>query len=226
MKTKLLSIIIGLLITSGFIKAQCTMTIAPTTVYGTPGTYTIGATGSSLYIQVCSNVLLYDTLGSNQRKYYLLPGAQLVLKGTFNQFVYMQGNSSVTRIGTTGSTNYVYKELTATVNGTFMTNTSTCTAVSFPTIACSGPTGITETEVTNLISVYPNPASNYFIINNSFNTPLSGLITNTLGKVERVCVIENGKNTIDLMELNEGIYFLTLIDKNKTVGYTKIIVSK
>ncbi len=90
--------------------------------------------------------------------------------------------------------------------------------------ACSGIDEIKIAE--NAMGVYPNPTTNYININNDYTTTLSCLITNTLGKVERVFTINSGKNTIDLMDLKEGIYFFTLIDKDKTLGYTKIFVTK
>lgn len=224
MKKKLLSLLTGLLLSSGFIHAQCTMTIAPTVVYGTPGTYTIGATGPAMYIQLCSNVTMYDTLGSNQRKYYLMPGAHVIFKGGFNNFAFMQGNSSYTRIGTTGVTNYVYCETTAAVTGS-LTNTTTCTAVSFPTIACT-TTGLVDHSRSDLVSVFPNPATNYLVVKNDRATTLNGVLINALGKTEGTYTIENGRNAIDLTGLNEGIYFLMLTDKNKTVGYTKVVVAR
>ncbi len=226
MKTKLFSILIALFAVVGINKAQCTKTQAPQTVFGSPGVYTVGLTGVGQYIQVCSNVRLYDTLGSNQRQYYLLPGAELVLKNCFAQFVYMQGNSIVTRFGSGGNNTTIYYETTATVNGTLMVSSTTCAAVSFPTIACSAPTGIKEYSQTDVLSVYPNPANDHVIINNDLATSLTAYITNSIGKTERVVSLNSGKNTVDLYGLNEGIYIINVVDKGNTIARGKIMVVK
>jgi hypothetical protein len=225
MKTKLLLTVIALFIFIGIHKAQCTKTQTAQTVFSTPGAYTVGLSGVGPYIQICPNVLIYDTLGSNQRQYYLLPGAQLVLKNCFSQFVYMQGNSSVTRYGSGGNSTTVYYETTATVNGTTMVSSTTCAAVSFPTVSCSA-SGIKEHLQADLLSLYPNPANDHVVINNDHLTSLTGIIANSIGKTERVITILPGKNTIDLYGLNEGVYTINVINNGQAIARGKIMVIK
>jgi hypothetical protein len=227
MKTKLSLLSLALFSTLSSYKAQvtCTMTTAPQVVYGTPGTYTIG-TGTPLYIQVCSNVTLYDTLGSNQRKYYLLPGANLVLKGTFSQFVYMQGNSSVTRLGTNGGTNYINYEPTATINGTFQTSTNSCVAVSFPTLACSTANGIKEYSGRDLLTVFPNPANGFVNVINDHSEEVTASVVNSVGKIERVVGLKKGLNSIDLYGLEEGIYIINVSSADGTIARGKIVITQ
>lgn len=225
MRTKLIIAALFLLSVTSITKAQCTMTITPTQVFGTPGTYSIGLGNTGgLYIQICSNVTLYDTLGSNQRKYYMMPGANLIIKGSFSHFVYMQGNASVTRLGTSGGTNFVYYETTATITGTASMNTTSCTAVSFPTISCSA--GINEKSTSSNISVYPNPASDHITIMNDNASTLYATITNKLGQKVRSFSIENGNKIIETNDLAAGVYFLNITEKNKLISTQKIVITK
>ena len=225
MKTKLFFTALLVFSLATLTKSQCTMTITPTQVFGTPGTYSIGPGNTGgLYIQICSNVTLYDTSGSNQRKYYLLPGANLIIKNTFSHFVYMQGNSSLTKLGTSGGSTFVYYETTATITGTISPSTTSCSAVSFPTISCSS--GIIEKANSQNISIYPNPASDHITIVNDNSNTLNGVITNKLGQKVRSFSIENGNRIVETNDLAAGLYFLTITEKNKLISTQKIIITK
>jgi hypothetical protein len=227
MKIKLLLITGSLIAAFNFSKAQCTMTITPTIVFGTPGSYTIGA-GANSPIQICSNVSLYDTSGNtSQRKYYLLPGANLIIKNTFSHFVYMQGNSTLTKIGAGGGSTFIYNEPASTLTGTFSPASTTCNAVSFPTLACSNPTtGIGQNNSSNLISIYPNPAKNQITLNNENSSIFNATLINMLGQKIRTFEVENGKNSIDISALSDGIYFINICDKNNMIASKKLIISK
>jgi hypothetical protein len=222
MKTKLSFIIMALFGLTGICKSQCTMTTPSQTVFGTPGTHTIG-TGSILYIQICPNVLLYDTMGSSQRHYYLMPGAQLYLKNGFSEYVYMQSGSGFTRVGSGGNSATVYYEPSTTITGTMVSSFS-CSAVSFPTVSCSAATGIREYENNDLLQVYPNPASGFVNVINDHAGELTATITNAVGKLERIVTLSAGNNTIDLYSLNAGIYFISVSEEKGIIARGKIMI--
>jgi hypothetical protein len=224
MKTKLPLLALALFAVIGVTKAQCTMTTPANTVFSTPGSYSIAASGP-MYIQICPNVVVYDTLGSNQRKYYLLPGAHVVFKGGFNNFAYMQGNSTYARLGTNGATNFVYAESGATISGA-LTTTNSCTAVVFPTVSCTSSTGIKEYTEAGLISVFPNPANGMVNVINDHAEEMVASIVNSVGEVERVIVLSKGLNSIDIYGMAEGIYFISVSAADGTIARGKIVVTR
>jgi hypothetical protein len=226
MKAKLSFLMLALFGIFGLAQAQCTKTQTAQTVFSTPGVYTVGLSGVGQYIQIFPNVMVYDTLGSNQRQYYLLPGAQLILKNCFSQFVYMQGNSSVTRYGSGGNNTTIYYETTATINGTAMVSTNSCTAVSFPTVSCSSSTGIKEYMQEDLLKVFPNPANGFVNVINDHAEQMIATIVNSIGKIERVVVLSTGLNSIDLYGMAEGIYFINVSANDGTVARGKIVVTQ
>lgn len=61
-------------------------------------------------------------------------------------------------------------------------------------------------------SFYPNPSNGAVIIENPKNEKQSLRISNELGQVVRYEVLDSGKNTIDLTELSNGVYFIQLGD--------------
>lgn len=56
------------------------------------------------------------------------------------------------------------------------------------------------------ISVYPNPASDYFVVNGKQDEVLS--VYNSTGEVVMQRVMQEGKNEIDVRSLAEGMYFV------------------
>lgn len=80
----------------------------------------------------------------------------------------------------------------------------------------------------NTISVYPNPASNVLhVSNNSSNTLNSITIYNVLGKVVRIerFLNSSGTNTIDISQLNSGLYLVKVEDNDKRTVIKKIMIN-
>ena len=72
-------------------------------------------------------------------------------------------------------------------------------------------------DVENQISVYPNPATNYLILKNvSKDSEIS--ISDFNGRIIKKFTYK--KSSIDVQDLEKGIYFLT-INKNKTIKFIK-----
>ena len=61
-------------------------------------------------------------------------------------------------------------------------------------------------------SFYPNPSNGAVTIENPKNEKQGLRISNELGQLVRYEVLDSGKNTIDLTELSNGVYFIQLGD--------------
>lgn len=88
-------------------------------------------------------------------------------------------------------------------------------------------TGNAEIELTNKISVYPNPANTeIFVKAEEFDaTPCLVRITNLLGQVAYKTTInpKKGEFSIDLNSLPKGIYQLEIITSNKRIFAQKLV---
>lgn len=90
----------------------------------------------------------------------------------------------------------------------------------------SAPTAVADlaTQVSSF-NVYPNPANEKLIIQAEVNNALEVEIYNCLGQLVKKQNIQSGKNTIPVTDLEAGIYFVKLQDKNKTLLTRKAIVT-
>lgn len=78
----------------------------------------------------------------------------------------------------------------------------------------------------NPISIYPNPSSNYLIVENEeIGIPFSMDIYDTKGLRVKTLKIQNGKTKIDLSDLISGVYFITYI-KDSRLFTKKMFVNK
>lgn len=75
-------------------------------------------------------------------------------------------------------------------------------------------TGIIEELEGSLIEVYPNPADEILYIEASNKIQLVTL-TNIAGQFVRSFEVEPGKNSIDISDLKNGVYFLSVINGNE-----------
>lgn len=81
-------------------------------------------------------------------------------------------------------------------------------------------TGITNEKISS-INVYPNPTSDYLVIDNNMLEADGLLIYNNMGKVVLNTTVENNTN-IDLSNFSNGNYIAVLTKENKKV-FTKSI---
>ncbi len=221
MKTKLLLTSALITILSLGIKAQCT---ASQTASITISTTTVIPFSDPFTIKICPTGTAYDTTGNTGRIYYLETGGKLTLKMNSTTVIYMKTGSFLTVIGNGSS--IVYREAGATVTGTPSANNS-CSVVSFPTSPSCGPTGITEkNSFVELISFFPNPAKNNLTVVNDNTTALHATVINALGQKVRSFTIESGKKNIDVSDMPEGLYYLSLSENNKVIAIKKLIISK
>lgn len=193
------------------IRSQCTMSVVPVAQFGGPGTYVNNPSGFLGPYQVCNNAVVYDTLGTSNRRYYLQSGTTLYLKNSFFHYVYMASNSTLVNLGGIGDVN-VFKTINSTASGIITPPPTTCAAVSFPTLACSAPTvtGISFNEKEESFSLYPNPADQVLHIQTFSNKPYSFTLRNTLGALIFDGQIHEQEQQINVSHLKEGLYFLEL----------------
>ncbi|NOZ36128.1 MAG: T9SS type A sorting domain-containing protein [Chlorobi bacterium] len=73
--------------------------------------------------------------------------------------------------------------------------------------------------------IYPNPATNYFIVtipDNQINSELKML--NILGKTVKTIPLSQSQTTVTAEELPSGIYFVSIIKSGKIVNTKKLIL--
>jgi hypothetical protein len=78
------------------------------------------------------------------------------------------------------------------------------------TVTVSAPNGIDESESVSL-GVYPNPANTF--INISTSSFGQAMVLNSLGQTVKVLNINSALNTIDISDLETGVYYLQLDSK-------------
>lgn len=79
-------------------------------------------------------------------------------------------------------------------------------------------------ELTGLLRVYPNPASSHIAIMNTRFPNLSYRLYNLLGQEMLSGNASSSENRINVSGLQEGIYFLHLVDENSQNDITKKII--
>lgn len=96
---------------------------------------------------------------------------------------------------------------TYTVTGTDVNN---CSNLVFITQTVSACTGITETGLSGIINVYPNPAQDKVNISiKDHSAPVQLEIRNTLGQLMYFNKdVREGETTIDISQFEKGIYYL------------------
>lgn len=80
---------------------------------------------------------------------------------------------------------------------------------------------IKENQNANTFNVYPNPASNEIKISTSYKEIFSVKIIDCLGREVLNSEVQN--NSVDVSEINPGIYQMIILDKNKKTISNKTI---
>lgn len=90
------------------------------------------------------------------------------------------------------------------------------------------PSSISENTLNNVFTLFPNPAQNFITLN--FNGKLNKYFNYSLSDITGRTVISGIINKkifkLDLKNLDNGLYFLNIIDNNQTYLTKKIIISK
>jgi len=86
--------------------------------------------------------------------------------------------------------------------------------------------GINDIGLNNDFTIYPNPSSGIFILDNkgNRNAKTTIRITTALGETVYQSMVSNEKSTIDLSCVAKGIYFVQITDEKKNAVNKKIVV--
>ncbi|MFL5764616.1 MAG: T9SS type A sorting domain-containing protein [Bacteroidia bacterium] len=79
---------------------------------------------------------------------------------------------------------------------------------------CSSTTGIATHQSTAEFSIYPNPANDHIIVKHSGNNATAAIYDAT-GKLLKYVELQAGGQQVDISELPDGLYFITLSDGKK-----------
>ena len=87
--------------------------------------------------------------------------------------------------------------------------------------------GADDSQVDLEYSVYPNPASDLLNINVS-NVGSNDMIVvyNILGEEVKNETLSNGLNVLSVSDLNNGVYFYSIVRNNEIVETKKLVVRK
>ena len=81
-------------------------------------------------------------------------------------------------------------------------------------------TGLTESNLKNQITLYPNPVNDYLTVNQSFDEPYDLLIYNTLGQqLYKENDITTNNKIIDASQFNVGLLLINIKSKNQNFYY-------
>ncbi|MBK9283803.1 MAG: T9SS type A sorting domain-containing protein [Sphingobacteriaceae bacterium] len=216
---------IVLLFSVHFYFSQCTMTIVPIAQFGGPGTYVNPPNGFAGPYQVCNNAVVYDTLGTSNRRYYLQEGTTLYLKNAFFHYVYMDSTSTLVNLGGIGD-HYVYKTIQANISGVITPTPVNCSAINFPTLTCNAPTvtGVPDLNMETEIIIYPNPTSDFINITHAKGKQFS--IKDLSGRILETLYIEEEYFQFNVSEIETGIYLIEIKEVNQKNKQTKIIINR
>lgn len=99
-----------------------------------------------------------------------------------------------------------------------------CPWSGLPVREVSNPLGINEQAFENEILIYPNPAKDKLNLKWNGLNNMSITIYNSLGQEFSTVFLSKLNGTIDITNLQTGLYFLKIIDVNK-IGIKKLIVN-
>ena len=104
------------------------------------------------------------------------------------------------------------------------TDGNSCSASSTISLIVSACTGINELANSNSLTIYPNPASDYFVVNCSMKNPNLNLkLTDATGKLIIEKTILHQAEQVDINKLAKGIYFIEIQEATLVIYRTKIV---
>jgi len=181
---------------SGPTTASYAVTPSVTTTYSIVGTNSLGCQSNIITNMVTVNSLPTVTAVSNTSILCVGQSATLTANGAAAYVWNTSATTTVIAVSPTVNTTYT---VTGTTNG--------CIGTTTITQAVSPCTGIEKlTAKATLINIYPNPNNGVFTVDIESSTTIN--IIDVLGKVVYTQKLLDGKYTINLSNLNNGLYIL------------------
>jgi hypothetical protein len=84
-------------------------------------------------------------------------------------------------------------------------------------------TGINETNINLMLSIYPNPTTNYLILKTLDSNNISYQLYNFEGKIIDSKIVIDNLSKICLVEQPKGTYFLNIVHNNHIMRIFKVI---
>jgi hypothetical protein len=84
--------------------------------------------------------------------------------------------------------------------------------------------GMQESQLEN-IKVYPNPASNFIVVDNTSQTNSNIMILDSRGAIVKQINMTNPSERIDVSDFSSGIYYIRIISNEWTAQY-KLVIQK
>jgi hypothetical protein len=113
------------------------------------------------------------------------------------------------------------------VSGTYYNNTFNANLARYRDNYIAPLIGIAKNTVEQAFTVFPNPTAETITIKNPNNLIFSYSITDSNGKMVNKTELKAEEESFSVANLNNGIYYLNLLDKfGKNLGTRKIVVAK
>lgn len=93
-------------------------------------------------------------------------------------------------------------------------------------LTVSATSGINEAENENTFSIFPNPAKESINIISKLQTGFQFLITNTLGKEVEKGISKTNSISVDIQNLPNGVYNISIFTENNIINTKKILIQK
>lgn len=179
------------------------------------------------YVGVSTLTLDQNAIIMQKNETFQLNGTIQPMDATDKRLVWTSNKKAVAKVDANGL-------VTAVSNGTA---TITVTSVDGGKIAncvvTVGPNGIGDTEINDLVTVYPNPARDEFFVKFAELLGSDDVTVRIYNALSSMVMDVNTKNSekdgslkLDTSTLPNGIYFLQVMKGNKKVDTQKIVISK
>ena len=137
---------------------------------------------------------------------------------TSAQFKYINGNTS-------GGYETVPGTCATSGNRDFVvTKDTVLSVVCFSHCTACPPAGIHENSLSENVTLYPNPTNNFSNLEFEKNDTRTISIINVLGSVVRIYNFNGSSLTIEKNDLENGIYFISILNSENIVSTKKLII--
>ncbi len=103
------------------------------------------------------------------------------------------------------------------------TDNNGCSATDSVNVIVSICTDLKTVANSTSFSLYPNPASDYFIVNSTNNAGLTLIVTDAAGRLIMKKELKSASEKINISQYAKGIYFIEVKEGSKAVYRTKIV---